>query len=118
MKQYIVLLLMLVARDQIFAQKLHFMPRVNTPDSIGEKESLAYDTELDSYSKKGWPTYNMLYPKKYSYGNGIYIYINILVTIIHQRFLSTIIPGFIFLNILVVLILVILFMNIQNALIN
>ena len=74
MKQYIVLLLMLVARDQIFAQKLHFMPRVNTPDSIGEKESLAYDTELDSYSKKGWPTYNMLYPKKYSYGNGIYIY--------------------------------------------
>ena len=46
------------------------------PDSIGMKELLFYKSDLNSPILKGegCPTFNILYPNKYCFGNGLYLF--------------------------------------------
>lgn len=76
MKKYILLWLMLAVYDQAFAQRNFAIKDVNVPNEVSIEEFHSFGTVYDMPIKKGdhCPTYNLLYPNKYSYGNGIYIY--------------------------------------------
>ncbi|MDN5554174.1 hypothetical protein [Prevotella sp.] len=76
MKKYIILWLMLVLYGQAFAQRSSAIKDVHVPDKVRIEEFRSFGDVYDMPIKKGdhCPTYNLLYPNKYSYGNGIYIY--------------------------------------------
>jgi hypothetical protein len=72
-KKYIILLFMLIAYNQAFAKQF-VIKDVHVPDSIRIKEYCSYDMDEPISKDDILPTYNLLYPTKYSYGNGIYEY--------------------------------------------
>ena len=78
MKNYIILLFMLIAYSQEFAQKEIVVKDVQVPDEVRIEEFRSYGTEYEEQIQKGdhCLTFNLLYPNQYSYGDGIYIYYN------------------------------------------
>jgi len=72
-KTYIILLFMLIAYNHAFAKQF-VIKDVHVPDSIRIKEYCSYDMDEPISKDDILPTYNLLYPTKYSYGNGIYEY--------------------------------------------
>lgn len=74
MKKYIIVLLMLIQYYQTFVQKSIVIKDVAIPDSIGMQEIRSFNLGEPIVKGERCPTYNLLYPNKYSYGNGIYEY--------------------------------------------
>lgn len=74
MKKYIIVLLMLIQYYQTFAQKSIVIKDVAIPDSIGMQEIRSFNLGEPIVKGERCPTYNLLYPDKYSYENGIYEY--------------------------------------------
>ena len=73
MRKYIILLFILIACGQAFAKQF-VIKDVHVPYSIRIKEYSSYDMDKPISKDDILPTYNLLYPTKYSYGNGIYEY--------------------------------------------
>lgn len=73
MKKYIILLFMFIAYHQAFAKQF-VIKDVHVPYSIRIKEYSSFDMDKPISKDDILPTYNLLYPTKYSYGNGIYEY--------------------------------------------
>lgn len=57
-----------------FNQLYFYFHGVVIPDSIGIKEVLVYDPDATVSKGDGYPTFNILYPNKYSFGNGLYLF--------------------------------------------
>ena len=64
---------MLIAYNQAFAKQF-VIKDVHLPDSIRIKEYNSYDMDKTISKDYRFPTYNLLFPDKYTYGNGVYEY--------------------------------------------
>ena len=64
---------MFIAYHQAFAKQF-VIKDVHVPYSIRIKEYSSFDMDKPISKDDILPTYNLLYPTKYSYGNGIYEY--------------------------------------------
>ena len=75
MKKYIILLFMLIAYNQTFAQEQFVTQEVSIPDSIKMQELRSFSSDMNIYKEDSCRTYNILHPEKKAFENGIYRYV-------------------------------------------
>ncbi|MDN5554173.1 energy transducer TonB [Prevotella sp.] len=75
MKKYIILLFMLIAYNQAFAQELFATQEVSIPDSIKIQELRSFSSDVNISKEDSCRTYNILHPEKTTFENGIYRYV-------------------------------------------
>jgi hypothetical protein len=74
MKKYIIILLMLIAYHQTYAQEQLATQGVSIPDSIKIQELRSFSSDIDISKEDSCQTYNILHPEKATFINGIYRY--------------------------------------------
>lgn len=111
---------MLVLYGQAFAQRSFAIKDVHVPDNVRIEEFRSFGDVYDMPIEKGnhCQTYNLLYPNKYSYGDGIYIYYIRGTFHVPHRIFIVIIQKLISSKMQVSSHPAMWFVNIQNALIN
>lgn len=75
MKKYIILLFMLIAYNQAFAQEQITTQEVSIPDSIKMQELRSFSSDINISKEDSCQTYNILHPEKKAFENGIYRYV-------------------------------------------
>ncbi len=75
MKKYIILLFMLIAYNQTFAQEQFVTQEVSIPDSIKMQELRSFSSDIQISKEDSCRTFNILHPEKRTFENGIYHYV-------------------------------------------